>query len=85
VSDDLSEWRLKDADELEFAVEVGSISVVEAESIQAAAQSAIADIAQRRWPFNESAWGDAPPSDMLHPATLPDGWHTPAWPTTSAG
>jgi hypothetical protein len=74
VSDDLSEWQLKDADELEFAVEVGVVTAIEAESIRAAAESAIDDIARRAWPFNDAAWWDALPSSTLRPAKLPDAW-----------
>lgn len=83
VSDDLSEWQLKDADELEFAVEVGVIAAEEAESIHTAAESAIDDITRRAWPFNDTAWRDAPPSHTLQTATLPDAWDAASWPATS--
>lgn len=74
VSDDLSEWRLKDADELEFSVEVGLLSSTEARSIHETAESAIDDIAHRRWPFDDSTWSSALPPELLQPTTLPDGW-----------
>ena len=84
VSDDLSDCQLKDADELEFAVEIGVLGATDAVAIHATAQSAIDDIGHRRWPFDEKAWSEPPPTDVLQPATLPDGWDTPAWPSASS-
>lgn len=76
VSADLREWQLKDADELRFAVEAGDLTAEEARAIHAAAASATDDIAHRRWPFDESAWGRWSPQHLLQPAALPPGWET---------
>lgn len=73
VSEDLSEWQLKDADELEFAVEVGLLTSTEAQSIRTNAELAIDDITHRRWPFDDSTWRRVLPHDLLEPTTLPDG------------
>ena len=77
VADDLADCRLKDADELEFAVEVGMFSAADARAIHAAADIAIADVTSRRWPFDEGAWGRPPPPGLLLPTTLPAGWDAP--------
>ncbi|HUF33943.1 MAG TPA: DUF402 domain-containing protein [Acidimicrobiales bacterium] len=77
VSADLDEWRLKDADELEFAVEVGLFGSTEARSIHATAELAIADIRDRTWPFDEATWTRGVPDEMLEPTELPDGWDAP--------
>ena len=78
VSEDLTECRLKDADELAFTVEIGMFTAAEAGAIHAAADTAIADVSARRWPFDENVWNDLlPPADMLMPTTLPAGWDAP--------
>jgi hypothetical protein len=77
VSDDLDECRLKDVDELEFTVQVGMFTPAEAAAIRAAAEVAIADVAARRWPFDETAWNQALPAHLLIPTTLPPGWDAP--------
>ena len=74
VSDDLDECRLKDADELEFTVAVGMFTPAEARSIRAAADTAIADVSDRRWPFEKAAWNQVLPPHSLEPTTLPSGW-----------
>ena len=74
VADDLSRCRLKDVDELEFTVQVGMFTSAEARAIRAAADTAIADVNSRRWPFDEAAWTDALPSHLLVPPVLPAGW-----------
>lgn len=76
LSEDLSEWHLKDADELKFAVEVGQFSSTEARAIHATAESAVNDIANRRWPFDDATWRRALPHLLLKPTALPDGWET---------
>ena len=74
VSDDLNECHLKDLDELEFTVEVGMFTSAEARSIRAATDTAIADVSDRRWPFDEAAWDQVLPPRFLEPTTLPSGW-----------
>ncbi len=76
VSDDLGECHLKDLDELEFTVAVGMFTAAEARSIRAAADTAIADVSDRRWPFDEAAWRQVLPPSFLEPTTLPPGWDT---------
>jgi len=77
LASDLSEWQLKDADELEFAVEVGQFTPREAETIHATAASAVDDIVNRRWPFDEAAWSQALPPQLLELAALPEDWERP--------
>ena len=77
VADDLSSCALKDEDELAYAVEVGKLTRAEAEAIHATAADAIEDVAQRRWPFDESAWSAFEPLDYAEPPGLPDGWDQP--------
>lgn len=74
ASPDLSQWRLKDADELRFAVQVGLFTEAEAQQIHSAAKSAVDDLVHRRWPFDEATWGRLQPQGLLAPAQLPDGW-----------
>ena len=74
ASPDLTQWGLKDEDELQFAVEVGLFSAVEARLIHATAASAVDDLVQRRWPFDEATWSRLHPQELLTPAELPDGW-----------
>jgi hypothetical protein len=76
AEDDLSAASLKDADELDFAVEVRKLTVPEAERIRATGLAAIDDITRRRWPFDESAW--TPLGSMpADPPALPAGWDVP--------
>jgi predicted RNA-binding protein associated with RNAse of E/G family len=77
VTDDLCACSLKDEDELEFAVSVGKLTSSEARSIRATAESAIDDIASRRWPFDESAWYAFRPARYDQPVVLPAGWDDP--------
>jgi predicted RNA-binding protein associated with RNAse of E/G family len=77
VTDDLHECRLKDEDELDFAVEVGKLTSGEARSIRASAISAITDVTTRRWPFDEGAWQTLRPSRYDQPLDLPLGWDEP--------
>ena len=74
VTDDLGDWSLKDEDELDFAVRVGKLTSDEARSIHATAESAIEDLARRRWPFDDSAWKGFRPSPCDDPLVLPVGW-----------
>jgi predicted RNA-binding protein associated with RNAse of E/G family len=77
VSVDLGKRSLKDEDELEFAVEVGLLTSDEARSIRATAESAIDDIASRRWPFDQAAWQALRPPAHDQPPALPTGWDKP--------
>lgn len=74
LTDDLTDWSLKDADELEFAVEVGQLTEAEEQAIHQAAESALDDIARRRWPFDDASWSQDLPDSLLQPPTLPDRW-----------
>lgn len=76
VSEDLSACQLKDADELEFAIDVGLFRSQEARAIHVAARSATDDIARRWWPFHEQTWSRAIPRSDLEPTELPPGWET---------
>lgn len=71
---DLSQWQLKDADELDFAVQVGLFTEAEARQIHSAATSAADDLVRRRWPFDDATWGRLRPRELLAAAQLPDGW-----------
>lgn len=77
VTDDLSKCELKDEDELDFAVEVGKMTALEAQSIRSTAQSAIDDITRRRWPFDDDAWHAFRPVVDTQPPDLPSGWDAP--------
>jgi len=46
-------------------------------AIHAAADVAAADVAAPRWPFDEPAWHQALPTDLLMPTALPPGCDTP--------
>ena len=74
VSDDLRRCSLKDEDELEFDVSVGEMSAAEAREVRATATEAVADIANRRWPFEDREWQAFRPAvddDLL---VFPTGW-----------
>lgn len=77
VSDDLRDWRLKDDDELDFAVEVGTLTSDDARAIRRAAELAIDDVVERRWPFDEEAWRELAVGSCLNPTALPIDWDTP--------
>lgn len=74
ASSDLSEWQLKDVDELEFAVEVGLVTRADARAVRSAADSAVDDLVHRRWPFDEATWERLWPQEPLQPVGLVDGW-----------
>lgn len=76
VSPDLGDWRLKDDDELDFAVEVGLFTLDEAVEIRASAASAVDDIVNRRWPFDDATWDRVLPQQLLEPSALPVGWES---------
>lgn len=76
VSADLTEFQLKDEDELEFAVEIGQFTKSEAQAIHATAESAVDDIVNRRWPFDSATWNRVLPAALLEATELPDGWDT---------
>jgi predicted RNA-binding protein associated with RNAse of E/G family len=77
VADDLGACRLKDEDELKFAVEVGKLTAAEARSIRSTATSAVEDIAHRRWPFDDRAWLAFRPDPDDQPPDLPLDFDTP--------
>ncbi|MGQ0434517.1 MAG: DUF402 domain-containing protein [Microthrixaceae bacterium] len=74
TSSDLSQWHLKDADELDFAVKVGLFTTADARAIHATAESTAEDIVHRRWPFDDATWDRVLPPELLAPSSLPDGW-----------
>ena len=74
VSDDLASWALKDEDELDFAVEIGTLTAADTESIRVNAAAAIDDVASRRWPFVDDGWEAFAPRSHLTPVELPAGW-----------
>ena len=77
VAPDLSAWSWKDEDELEDAVAGGTFTRAEAAAIRAAAEQALAVLAEGRWPFDRDRSGWRPdPSWRLRP-TLPPGWDDP--------
>lgn len=77
VTSDLSEWQLKDADELDFAVEVGLFTSAEAQAIHASAASAVEDIVNRSWPFDDATWSRLRVHELLQPTELPESWEAP--------
>ena len=77
VTNDLGESALKDEDELDFAVDQGTLTSSEARSIRLTAASAIDDIANRRWPFDERAWEAFRPARYDEHVDLPTGWDSP--------
>ncbi len=77
VAADLSSWHFKDEDELEWCVEVGELTVSEAERIRRAADEAIAQLEARSWPFDEHAWTDLLPDPCWPRPRLPADWASP--------
>lgn len=73
----MGEWQLKDSDELEFAVDVGLFTPTEARSVHDAAASAVDDMVNRRWPFDDASWDWPVPPPLLVPTMLPEGWGNP--------
>ena len=76
VTEDLSEWTLKDADELAWAVEQGSISEFESDRRHQIAKDAAERVENKDWPFRSdwSQWNPEP--DWLSP-TIPAKWNAP--------
>lgn len=72
VSPDLSEWHLKDEEELEQEVVVGLMTRIEADGVRAEAERVIKLLEERASPFSDGweAWRpeDRPPPELL------DGW-----------
>jgi predicted RNA-binding protein associated with RNAse of E/G family len=71
VSPDLSDWRVKDEEELRWAVDRGEIAQAEAETIFAEAQRAIDGLRRRAPPWNEP-WPTWRPDPRWSRPTLPD-------------
>jgi hypothetical protein len=63
------DWRWKDEDELESAVEHGWYTREEAETFRAEGERVLA-----QWPF-PTGWEDWREPEGWEPATLPAGWH----------
>lgn len=80
VADDLSGWEWKDADELDWSVDVGKVTPEYAKAVRQAGEDAAAQVAAGVWPFVGSAWDRyRPPSGWPLP-TIPEGWTTTSWP-----
>lgn len=75
VDDDLGGWQLKDDDELDWAVEVGIYAAAEAGTVRDAGRQAVADVEERRWPFDEAAWVPLAPRRGWPAPELPDAWN----------
>jgi hypothetical protein len=75
VSDDLSTWAWKDADELDWAVENGRFS--SEESIRSAGLHAVELIQARQWPFVED-WSEFSPNPDWPVPSVPAGWDDPS-------
>ena len=73
VADDLSHWQWKDVEELAWAVEVGTMSRLDADQARAAGQAAIEAIERRAGPFDDEAWTSWVPPPLSVPK-LPDEW-----------
>src|SRR5205807_2212557 len=76
VADDLSHWRWKDEEELAWAVEVGTMSRLDAEQARTAGEAAIEAIERRAGPFDDEAWTRWVPPPLSVPK-LPDEWDNP--------
>ena len=76
VADDLSSWAWKDADELDWGVSVGKLSVKDAEEIREAGRLAVDALERRAWPFGDD-WSAFRPDLNWPVPTLPDGWNDP--------
>lgn len=74
VSDDLGECSLKDEDEMAFAVSIGTMTQDEARDVRATATDVVADIVNRRWPFDDRAWHAFRPRADNEPLLFPTGW-----------
>jgi len=74
VADDLSHWQWKDEEELAWAVEVGTMSRLDADQARAAGEAAIEAIERRAWPFDQEAWTRWAPPRRLSVPKLPDEW-----------
>jgi len=77
VAHDLSHWQWKDEDELAWAVEVGTMSRLDADQARTSGEAAIEAIEQRAWPFDEEAWTNWVPPLNLPLPQLPDEWDLP--------
>lgn len=73
VAEDLSSWRWKDADELEWALEVGTMDAETAEFTKSAGAQAIALLEARAFPF-DTDWHRWRPDPAWTLPTLPPHW-----------
>lgn len=76
VDDECLHWHLKDEDELAFAVEVGTMTAVDADGVRRAAAIASDAIDRKAWPFQEETWDFLRPTDVSVVA-MPIGWEVP--------
>lgn len=74
ASDDMSSWGWKDADELEWSVEVGKVSPADADAAYRAGRGAIERLESRRWPFDEAGWNRLMPSSDWGIPQMPNRW-----------
>ena len=73
VTPDMSEWRMKDEDELQEFVDKGLFSPPQAEHVRTAAQQALDRLLARRAPFDER-WEDWRPDPAWGIPALPERW-----------
>lgn len=66
--------QLKDDDELDWLVQTGGISAVDAANISQTAETVISRIEAGSWPFDEGAWLHLVPDAGWPMPYMPDGW-----------
>lgn len=74
ATDDLSRWWLKDEDELEWSVQVGTIPPEQAAATRAVAAVVGQAIEARAWPFGDEPWGSLAPDPGWSLPAMPPGW-----------
>jgi len=79
VSDDLSSWSWKDADELDWSVKVGKLTAGYARRVRETGEAVAAMIDEGVWPFQDAAWSRF--SSLSHDTlpTIPHEWATTDW------
>lgn len=73
ITEDLSSWEWKDADELEWALDAGTIDAETAEFTKSAGAQAIALLETRAFPF-DTDWDRWRPDPAWRLPTLPPHW-----------
>lgn len=75
VSADLSTWRWKDEDELEWSIREGKLSSTQADLAREEGERVARAIERRSWPF-DADWSRWAPDRSWTIPSLPDGWKT---------